>query len=708
MKINRNFNSLKEKGAKIRTILGLIISRDKGSERISIKTKLIFSFIMISIVPLIIVVLLLVNQTRNTIRNEVEDVNLKATVKTTEIINMKLEAIEDISKMLLANTEVNKVLNKNEEDYENKEAMMAEREIITNTIQSITFSNKDIVSIFYIQKDELISGKGTNSFYHEDSFSDTFFTSDIYQAIQTNSNSTSWFYHLYNTNDLFLMRELSIGVMVIEVKSDFISNSIIEKDGEEITNLQSLVDHSGNMIISSQEDENSTEEVEVDVFNEISETFHINEEHEELLSNTLITKKNVDQETMVIFSECLNGWMLINEIPTSIIYQPIRKIEVFSMIICIIVGFTSVALGIFLSFNITKPINYIRNKMKQAQAGDLTVQSELKGRFEMGGLSNSFNEMTLNMKNMICETKLLVSIINKDSVELSTIANQSAISSKEVMIAVESVAAGSSEQAQEAERTAGIIHNLIDKITKTESHFSEVVESTTRTKQTSAHASNIMEMLNHSTRSTIELSDEVKTEIKLLVREFKEILQIVDLINGISSQTNLLSLNAAIEAARAGEAGRGFAIVATEVRKLSDQSSDAGKKIADIINRLYKSSIHIEAKINSGDKIYNQQEEAVKNTSTTFNEIIISMDGIIGKVEDVYETLDEVVDIQENAMSATTTIVSISQEAAAAIEEVLASGEQQMATAEQLAGMSEDLNAVISKINRAMIQFTIE
>lgn len=684
----------------------ILFSKHIRTERISIKTKLTLSFIIISIIPLLIAVFLLSNQTKHTIRSEVEKANLEATVKTTEIINMKLTEIEDISRMLLANIKVNTVLNKNLADYENKESMMKEREeVIFNTIQSINFSNKDIVSIFYIQRDELISGKGTKTIYHEKNFHSDFYSSDIYKSIQTRGNSTNWFYNLYDTKDLFLMRELSTGIMVIEVNSDFISKAILENKEEEITNILTLTDGNGKLIISNQEDLTSEG---INVFEEISETFGIKEDHEELISNVFITKKNVDKETMVLFSECSNGWLVINQLPTNILYQPIRKIEMFSILILIIVGIISIALGIYISFNITKPINYIRNKMKQAEAGDLTAHSEIQGRFEVGGLSRSFNEMTQNVKKLIKDTKVLTETINKDSLELNIIANQSAAAAKEVMTAVESVAAGSSEQAQEAERTAGVIDNLIEKITKTEKHFNEVMESTTRTMKTSDNASHIVEVLNKSTKSTIELSNEIRIGIKHLVKEFTEIMQIVDLINAISNQTNLLSLNAAIEAARAGAAGKGFAVVAGEVRKLSHQSSEAGKRISDIIDRLYKSTLHIEEKISTGDIIYDQQEQAVKNTALIFKEIINNMGDIISKVEDVYKTLEEVGYIQDSAANATANIVSISQESAAAIEQVLASGEQQTSGADQLAEMSGELKSIIAKINQAMEQFIIE
>ncbi len=681
--------------------------RRKKAEKFSIKAKLIISFIGVTILPLAVVVILLVNQMVGTVQYEVEKANLNAVVKTADIINLSLKSISDISKMLLANTEMNKALDKNKEDYESPEAMKTEREtVIYNAIQSIMFTNSDIVSIFYIQPDEVISGKATNPIYHEEDFCSSFYESEAYNIIQTNNNNVSWFYNLFDTGNFYLMRQLSVGVMVIEVSPGYFNQAIYAGEEGADTNTLSLIDAKGQIMLSNQQLE--TMDAKLGVYPQISSVRISESEPEAAVSGVFITKDEVAVEAMVIYQECSNGWMIVDELPTRLIYTDIRRIQVFSLGISLIAALASVVLGLYISSHITRPINYIRNKMKEAQGGNLTVCSELEGRHEIGGLSKSFNEMTGNMKNLIRDTKALTTLINADSTELNSIAGESAASMKEIISIVGTVARGSGEQAEEAEKTAKVIDNLIKKLAVTEEHFHEVLESTARTKETSRYAGESMEILNQSTTTTVQLFDEVKKEISFLVSEFSEILQIIDLINNISEQTNLLSLNAAIEAARAGEAGRGFAVVADEVRKLSEQSSDAAMKISGIINRLYNSSAQMEHKIVSGDEIYTQQEKAVKDATGIFWEIIRNMDSILDKVKNVYETFAEVENIQEDAVSAISTIVSISEETAAITEEVLASGQQHMAITENLAAMSEEFKKIVSKINQSMEQFIIE
>ncbi|MDF2523157.1 MAG: uncharacterized protein K0R31_798, partial [Clostridiales bacterium] len=363
---------------------------------------------------------------------------------------------------------------------------------------------------------------------------------------------------------------------------------------------------------------------------------------------------------------------------------------------------------VWMAISISAPIEYIQKKIRLVEQGNLTIQSKYTGNHEIGQLSQSFNHMTINMRNLLQKVGTVVERVTTNSNELNQIAKNTASESKEVMQTVDSIGKGTIEQAKDAERAAAIIKELVTQMNATEEHFSYVVKATNKTRESSQEAKGTIEVLNLTTSEAVKLTQNIKSDIKKLVSRFRDISGIISMVDEISKQTNLLALNAAIEAARAGESGRGFAVVADEVRKLADQSGDAAKKISNIIDSINKETEQTERMIEEGSTIYTKQENAVNNTDTIFKEIVMNMDTIISEVNLVYKLMKGLDDVQNRATDSITSIAAIAEESAAAIEEVLASGEEQMASTDLLVNMSLDLGDVIAMLGKQMEQFNIK
>jgi methyl-accepting chemotaxis protein len=705
----------------------LINEAKKLHERMGIRRKLVFSHVLLAVVPIVMISLLLFNTGKSAIREEVVQSNTAVVNEISNYLNLKIAGIDSASIQMIDNNDLIENIFKSRDDFE--QSYLRDNDLDDNVFSvtnPIVTANEYVQYIGFVKEEEVIIRIEDKQDYMTDDFFATFKADPVYAKLEEAGRKPVWDYGLFGQDSVFFLRRMASFMhsdkevyMLIAIDPAIFSADFQPENFGEGSTL-TYVDENGLVITGTSEDriQKAAIPIQVQLINSFNElrTELIESEAEEakgpMLENNLainfITSEQVAKETMVVAKGTLNGWKVVAEIPTEVIYGNVSKMGNMAVMMVVVSIGLALIVGFYLANIISKPIEYIKQRMKQVEQGDLTVRSQFNGRHEIGSLSSSFNQMTENMSELIQETKSISGDVMSNASELRQIAEHSATSSNEVNLAVESLAQGAAEQSQDADRASVVIQDLVLQMKQTETTFTEVVAVTNQTKQVSEEATVTIEKLSKTTADTVELNDRIKEDIEALTARFSEILGIIDIINAISSQTNLLALNAAIEAARAGDAGKGFAVVADEVRKLASQSSDAAKNIGEIVTNIYSMTQKTENMIESGASIYEEQKQVVTETENTFNRIVNDMSQVIEEVSKVNALLSSLEENQNEATDAITSIAAISEESASAIQQVLATGQEQAEAADHLSEMAKALSEVIDTMNENVARFNVE
>jgi methyl-accepting chemotaxis protein len=383
-----------------------------------------------------------------------------------------------------------------------------------------------------------------------------------------------------------------------------------------------------------------------------------------------------------------------------IMIQTILKSGIEALLITVI-------LTALLVFFVVQPLNAIRGEMTALARGeaDLTYQIRVNSRDEVGDLATQFNLFIGKIRAMVSRVSEHSQRLSEQVMGMTQSTAEVSAMSEDVSTTIQQIAKGAEDQAAKIAEVHHLMQEMQGSMKEVEKKAGEAavaVDKATLTAQVGGKlARGTIDRIT-TLNETILLNSE---GIHHLGAKSKEISRVVDIISGISEQTNLLSLNAAIEAARAGEQGKGFAVVADEIRGLADRVGKATDEIGALIL-----------------EIQNDTQQAVQSMEKSANEIQVSREGI-KKME---HALDEIVSVIENVVTFTKSISeltslqnqryskiitsiqdinAVSEESAASTEEVSASTEEQTASMEQVTATFKELSAMAEELRQMVEHF---
>lgn len=378
--------------------------------------------------------------------------------------------------------------------------------------------------------------------------------------------------------------------------------------------------------------------------------------------------------------------------------QDIKQLTVGLVILAVLVVLT---IGILIAAGIQNNMKRISRRFGDVAKGDLTVQVSATGRDEFRNLAGSAADMIDHTKKLVHKVQNATGQLETSSMEVEEISGVIDEYSKGITKAINDINEGMSRQSVHAQECVAKTDVLSEEIQGVGAVVEKVGALVDQTEEMINQGMEMVKLLGSRASETTQMTETVGESIRALKQETEMINGFVGIITDISGQTNLLSLNASIEAARAGEAGRGFSVVAEEIRKLADDSAKAAAEIRTRVESIGGQTMESVKSAEQARRMVDLQTESVEQVVDIFRKMQEQMNLLVTGLKQIVESMEKADSERSEAVTAVKNISDI-------IEETAGNAETVKDAAENLLAKVEDLNRTAGTLGENMQELKTE
>ncbi|MBP1999037.1 methyl-accepting chemotaxis protein [Paenibacillus shirakamiensis] len=426
------------------------------------------------------------------------------------------------------------------------------------------------------------------------------------------------------------------------------------------------------------------------------------------LSNSAYTKDANKKSILGIYSTLsTSGWRLLGVVPVDILVKDAKGILMTTYISAAVVALIAVLIGLWMVRMISLPLRKLMNLMQEGAKGNLNVRIDHHSKDEIGQLSGSFNLMMEQITELVKKTNTSAQEVLDTASELEDASHKTALSAREIAVATEEIANGAGSLAGEAERGNALTEAIGSQMELVIEANGEMQTSAKEVERVSQLGTEYLHALLQKTHMTVEITHSLSDKVESLRASTTSVRKVLEVMQNITKQTNILSLNATIEAARAGAAGRGFMVVADEIRQLAEQSRQSITMVGQITDQIQTEMNETVKAIAAANPLFEEQISSVQETSQIFVSVQDQMGTFINHLDSVTASIDNLNQSQSVLSDAMSNVSAVAEESSATSEEVASLSNEQQNIGQQLVVLSNKLSSVSNELKSALSEFTV-